>query len=107
MLANSDRPIKEAIKTTAWMCCYKQDVQQVECLIAYVGYLITICFSSNSYLAFSALTPLVGQQEGHPACKNWVVMYWCVVLLSAWSEVQMICIWSSWCHSHPVTSCSS
>ena len=23
-----------------------------------------------------ALTLLVGQQEGHPACKNWVVRYW-------------------------------
>jgi len=27
--------------------------------------------------------------------------------LSVWSEVQMICIWSSWCHCHPVISCSS
>jgi len=25
---------------------------------------------------FSALTKLVGWQEGHPACKNWVVRYW-------------------------------
>ena len=28
-------------------------------------------------LAFSALTLLVGQQEGHLACKNWVVGCWC------------------------------
>jgi len=27
-------------------------------------------------LAFSALTLLVGRQEEHPACKNWVVRYW-------------------------------
>ena len=27
--------------------------------------------------------------------------------LSVWREVQMICIWSSWCHCHPVISCSS
>ena len=27
--------------------------------------------------AFSALTLLVGQLEGHPACKNWVVGCWC------------------------------
>jgi len=27
--------------------------------------------------------------------------------LSVWSEVQMICIWSSWCLWHPVISCSS
>jgi len=26
--------------------------------------------------AFSALTLLVGRQEGHPACKNWVARYW-------------------------------
>ena len=26
--------------------------------------------------AFSALTLLVGWQEGHPACKNWVVRCW-------------------------------
>jgi len=26
--------------------------------------------------------------------------------LSVWSEVQMICILSSWCHCHPVISCS-
>ena len=27
--------------------------------------------------------------------------------LSVWSEVQMICIWSTWCHYHPIISCSS
>jgi len=27
-------------------------------------------------VAFSALMLLVGQQEGHPTCKNWVVRYW-------------------------------
>ena len=26
--------------------------------------------------AFSALAVLVGRQEGHPACTNWVVGYW-------------------------------
>jgi len=25
--------------------------------------------------------------------------------LSVWSEVQLLCIWSSWCHCHPVISC--
>jgi len=34
--------------------------------------------------AFSALRLLVGRQEGHPACKNWVVAW-----LSVWSEVHM------------------
>jgi len=48
---------------------------------------------------------LVGWQEGHPACKklSGEVMVW----LSVSNEVQMICIWSSWCHCHPIVSCSS
>jgi len=25
--------------------------------------------------------------------------------LSVWSEVQMICIWSNWCHCHSIISC--
>jgi len=42
--------------------------------------------------AFSALTPLVGWQEGHPACKKLSggVLTWS----SVWSEVQT-CIWPS------------
>jgi len=43
--------------------------------------------------AFSALTLLVGRQEGHPACKkkqSGVVLVW----LSVWSKVQT-CIWPS------------
>jgi len=51
--------------------------------------IITMC----SYIcAFSALTLLVGRQEGHPACKKLSggVLAW----LSVWSEVQT-CIWPS------------
>jgi len=45
-----------------------------------------------SISAFSALTLLVGRQEGHPARKNLSdeVLVW----LSVWSEVQMTGIWS-------------
>ena len=45
-----------------------------------------------SLCAFSALTLLVGRQEGHPACKKLSggVLAW----LSVWSEVQT-CIWPS------------
>jgi len=42
--------------------------------------------------AFSALTLLVGWQEGHPACKN--LSGWVLAWLSIWGEVQ-ICIWPS------------
>ena len=51
---------------------------------------------------FSALTLLVGRQEGHPASKTEVLVW-----LSVWSEVQMICTWSCWCCCHPIISCSS
>ena len=55
-------------------------------------------------LAFSALTLLVGQQEGHPACKNLGggVLAW----LSVWSKVQT-CIWPSWCHCHSLSLASA
>jgi len=51
---------------------------------------------SIAFIAFSALILLAWRQKQHAACKKWV---------SLWSEVQMICIRSSWCHSHPIISC--
>ena len=52
---------------------------------------IITCFILQRF-AFSALTLLVGQQEGHPDCKKLSggVLAW----LSVWSEVQT-CIWPS------------
>ena len=47
-------------------------------------------------LAFNVLTLLVGRQEGHPACKNWVIRCWHG---SVWDEVH-VCIWPGWCHCH-------
>ena len=47
------------------------------------------------HFAFSALTLLVGQQEGHPACKK--LSTGMLAWLSVWSKVQT-CIWPSWCH---------
>ena len=63
----------------------------------------------NNYLyqvvVVVALMLMVGWQEGHLACKKLSdeVLAW----LSIWSKVQIICIWSSWCHCHPIISCSS
>ena len=37
---------------------------------------ICLCLTFLYVYAFSALTLLVGRQEGHPACKNRVVGYW-------------------------------
>jgi len=57
-------------------------------------------FLDGSDYAFSALTLLVGQQEGYPACKKLSgrVLTW----LSVWCEVQT-CIWHSWCHCHSLS----
>ena len=48
--------------------------------------------TAGAFSAFSALTLLVGRQEGHPACNKLSggVLAW----LSVWSEVQT-CIWPS------------
>ena len=42
-------------------------------------------------LAFSALTLLVGRQEGHPACKE---IEWWGAGMVVWRKVQT-CIWPS------------
>ena len=44
----------------------------------------------------------IGWASGR-ACKKWAtgcLHGW----LSVWSEVQIICIWSGWCHCHPIVS---
>ena len=60
---------------------------------------VSVCISLSvrlsvclSVIAFSALTLLVGRQEGHPVCKKLGgrVLAW----LFVWSEVQT-CIWPS------------
>ena len=65
---------------------------------------INVCSTTTilqpSVCAFSALTLLVGRQEGHPACKklSGEVLVW----LSVRSEVQT-CIWPSRCHCHSLS----
>ena len=72
------------------------------CISRLLAYLTSVLNSFLTYLlcAFSALTLLVGRQEGHPACKKQSggVLAW----LSVWSEVQT-CIWPSWCHCHSLS----
>ena len=48
--------------------------------------LVHSCITHANLVAFSALMLLVGQQEGHPACKKLSggVLAW----LSVWSKVQ-------------------
>jgi len=47
------------------------------------------------------MTLLVGRQEEHPACKNWVMRCW----------LGCLCKWfaygpAAWCHCHPIISSS-
>ena len=62
-----------------------------------------ITHNSSEFSAFSTSALLVERQEEHPPCKIFSdkVLAW----LAIWSEVQMICLWSGWCHCHPVVSC--
>jgi len=56
--------------------------------------------NSCSLQCFDAVGWASGRSSG---CKklSHEVLAW----LSVCSEVQMICIWSSWCHCHPIISC--
>ena len=60
-------------------------------------------FCTCFWFAFSALTLLVGRQEGHLACKKLSggVLAW----LSVWSKLQT-CICPSWCHCHSLSLAS-
>jgi len=64
---------------------------------------VYIIYESILEAVFSALTLLVGQQEGHLACKKLSggVLVW----LSVWSEVQT-CIWPSGCNCHSLSLAS-
>jgi len=46
------------------------------CRVGFGGVIWLFVFSLYTLFAFSALTLLVGRQEGHPACKNRVVRCW-------------------------------
>jgi len=81
--------------------------------IVVARYLLMPVFFRNNWMtkidgvtsckAFSALTLLVGRQEGHPACKKLSggVLAW----LSVWSKVQS-CIWPSGFHCHSLSLAS-
>jgi len=62
-----------------------------------------ICLMDQKIFPFSALTLLVGQQKGiRPVKTEW----WGTGVIVC-SKVQMICIWSSWCHCPLFISYSS
>ena len=69
--------------------------------LCYIAYLRV--FVSLSAFSFSALTLLVGWQEGHPACKN--LSGGVLARLSVCSEVQT-CMPPIWCHCHSLSLAS-
>ena len=84
------------------LCCVRQlcttlCTHKYEHFWSYLVLLFYSCHDAFSACAVSALTLLVGRQEGHPACKKLSggVLAW----LSVWSKVQT-CTWPSWCHCH-------
>jgi len=79
---------------------YRQCHHSMECIwlpFNFNRYYVSILF------AFSALTLLVGRQEGHPACKK--LSGGVLTRLSVWSEMQT-CIWPSWCQCHSLSLAS-
>ena len=79
------------------------DTHWRHCSINHICHCQFLKFKSASKFPFSALMPVVGWQEGHPACKKLSggVLAW----LSVWSEVQT-CIWPSWRHCHSLSLAS-
>ena len=65
-----------AMKLTHCNCSIRISLLHANCQLPFSHWL---CYSHS---AFSALTLLVGRQEGHPACKNRVVGY------MAWKSCQ-------------------
>ena len=84
------------VAVLSW-CCWLPMAKHTLSSYIYSGLPICLLFlcvigECGGSLAFSALTLLVGRQEGHPACKKQSggVLAW----LSVWSRVQT-CIWPS------------
>jgi len=53
------------------------------CRSHFVREIFKLCEFVRLLFAFSASTLLVGRQEEHLVCKNWVMMYWCGYLSGA------------------------
>jgi len=92
------------LREVTWFDTLVSELSVRNCLINHWLFnCLVFVFGTSSNSAFSALTLLVGWQEGHAACKKLSsgVLAW----LSVWSEVQS-CIWPSWCHCHSLSLAS-
>jgi len=87
-------PLAHSADQSAWVVCHRSNnIAQTPVLHFFVmqcahrtqGSCMKF-YAMRASHAFIALTLLVGQQEGHPACKK--LSGGVLTLLSAWSEVQ-------------------
>jgi len=69
-------------------------------------YINTYVLSPCSFSALPSVFNTVGWTSGR-ASSLYKIEWWGTGRLFVWSVVQMICIWSSWCHFHPIISCFS
>jgi len=66
-----------------FICCLFTFIYFTHSHCIYQLYTCVIC-------AFSALTLLVGRQDEHPACKNWVMRCWCGCLSGARCRLHIV-----------------
>jgi len=84
---------------TAWEITLK------ECIQMNAHYLVTV----QAQCALSVDILLLSHCWFSVRKSIWPVKYWgagmVLAWLFAWSEMQMICTWPSWCYCHPIISC--
>jgi len=88
VLAHLGSPGKRAVKRVCVCVCAVLKQWLFQLTETEASFVYVVCVRQS----FSALTLLVGRQEGHPACKKLSggVLAW----LPVWSELQT-CIWPS------------
>jgi len=96
--------IKSALKILytliVWLLCY--EVLAISALMVANGHFFCLCIIYGVF-AFSVWHCQLGVRKSiRPVKKSSVEL---VTWLSVRSEVQMICVWSSWCHCHCIISC--
>jgi len=100
LLPNQQRPLKQYPLREVWLymspCvpCYWHSPTGLPSTCNFV-----IGFSAHCLQCFDAVGWASGRAFGP---KSDEVLVW----LSVWSKVQIVCLWSCWCHCHPKTPSS-
>ena len=94
--------ISRSIKNTLLIFIFCSLYSKLKLSILRNSFFKIFCLLLLSLFAFSALTLLVGRQEGHPACKK---QWWGAGVVICLKQVQT-CIWPSWFHCHSLSLAS-